>query len=84
MIDKRLLQDTGDEHVKVDMLPSDVLKLVRRLRRVSLFLRVDTQLITARTEDNIRYVPSGRNLRVTQSQMLSHVTDVADTAERLL
>lgn len=36
-----LLEDTGNEHVKVYITPADALKLLKRVRRVSFFLRIE-------------------------------------------
>ena len=54
-MDKRLLSDTVDEHVKVLVDPSEAIKLVRRLRRVSFFLRISSDLITERDEEAETY-----------------------------
>ncbi len=80
----QLLHHT-DGHVKELMEPSEAIKLVRRLRRVALFVRCNAELVTERDEgaDTYRYFPVGNNLRVSQRQALAYLTEVAASAKRL-
>lgn len=68
-MEKQLLQHT-DEQVRVDMDPTEAARLVRRLRKVTFFLRLEGKLITQRDEaaGTYRCYDVSESLRVSAKQ----------------
>lgn len=76
-----LLEGT-EEQVRRDVDPQDVIKLVRRLRRVSFFLRIKGELVTERSEETYRCYDVSDNVQVPARQAIKILTRWAEFNER--
>ena len=81
-MDKRLLEST-EEQVRVDLDPRDAIKLVTRLRRVSLFIRSGLQLVTERDEETGTYrcYDMSDNIKVSVREAKKHLTCMVEFNE---
>lgn len=76
-----LLEGT-EEQIRRDVDPQEVIKLVRRLRKVSFFLRVAGNLVTERSEETYRCYDVSENVQVPARQAIKILTRWAEFNER--
>lgn len=81
---KGLMEHT-EEQVKRLLRPGDAARLVRRLRRVSLFVRVQGELVTSEDKErgSYRYVDASDTLKVSAAQALKVLERMEKRAERI-
>lgn len=79
---KELLENQ-DEQFQAEISPEDAIKVVRQVRKVAFFIRLNMELITENKEETYKYFPHSDNLSVSAKQAIDALTSMADTAKRL-
>jgi hypothetical protein len=83
-VDERTIATKPEEGVgyRADLGPREALKLVKRLRRVTFFVRLGVELVTERNGENYKAYDTRDNMKVSARQLEGVLRELADFNDR--